>query len=903
VRFDRIRLSNFKPYPDADLSFDEGVTVVHGVNGSGKSSLLDACFFALYGAQALEGTLDDVVRKGTDECEVELWFTHAGASYRVYRRVRATGDRAVTADCTLEGPETTVDGARDVRAHVADLLRMDHEAFLNCAYVRQGEVNKLINASPSDRQDMIDGLLQLGRLEEYRERAREARLGVNDILADLQGRVEELTSQIEAKESRNLHETLNGLETDLEDVSAEIDRYETQRERAVESRDEAVDVLEGYRETQADLDEVQATIDDLEATIRETADERDTLGEDLSTARDRQSELRTELSAAVEATDLPADPDDDDLAARLSTLDERATELREAKTEAASDRTGFENQSTNLAETAADKREAAADKRSDAETVDATADELKAEIDEREAKLEELADERERLTAELAESPIDREGGQSAVDYRDEMQSELSAVRETLAETRTNLENARDRVREAERLAEAGKCPECGQPVDGSPHVEALEGRREEVATLEDRLDGLQEQRDEAEARLDEAASLVDTESRLSELSQTREMLAESVADNRAELERKRQRAERLREEAAELEDAAAEAAEAAETMQDRAAEAAERVAELDDQLEAVTAARERVERVRELRGDLSSAADRIDRLAERRDSLAELNDERRDRLREKRDRRDELEAAYNDEQVDAAREQRDKADAYIDQVDEELASLRERRDDLQGRIGGVKQDLAQLEELRESREQLAERVAALESLYDEASALETMYGDLRADLRRRNVESLERMLNETFELVYANDAYSRIELDADYELTVYQRDGEPLAPGQLSGGERALFNLSLRCAIYRLLAAGIDGAAPMPPLILDEPTVFLDSGHVSRLVDLVDEMRDLGVAQIVIVSHDEELVGAADDLVRVEKDPRTNRSTVSRSEVDALADVGAALGESRSDD
>jgi exonuclease SbcC len=66
-----------------------------------------------------------------------------------------------------------------------------------------------------------------------------------------------------------------------------------------------------------------------------------------------------------------------------------------------------------------------------------------------------------------------------------------------------------------------------------------------------------------------------------------------------------------------------------------------------------------------------------------------------------------------------------------------------------------------------------------------------------------------------------------------------------------------------------------------MPPLILDEPTVFLDSGHVSKLVELVETMRGFGVEQIVVVSHDEELVGAADDLVTVEKDTTTNRSSV----------------------
>jgi exonuclease SbcC len=79
-----------------------------------------------------------------------------------------------------------------------------------------------------------------------------------------------------------------------------------------------------------------------------------------------------------------------------------------------------------------------------------------------------------------------------------------------------------------------------------------------------------------------------------------------------------------------------------------------------------------------------------------------------------------------------------------------------------------------------------------------------------------------------------------------------------------------------------------------MPPLILDEPTVFLDSGHVSRLVDLVEEMRRLGVNQILIVSHDDELVAAADDLVTVEKDPTSNRSSVDRVGEASLAAVTA---------
>ena len=98
MKFTRLSLRNFKCYEDADVALDRGVTVIHGLNGSGKSSLLEACFFALYGASALEKTLDEVVTIGEEEAEIDLWFEHAGGDYHVHRRVRYTGDRATTAD-------------------------------------------------------------------------------------------------------------------------------------------------------------------------------------------------------------------------------------------------------------------------------------------------------------------------------------------------------------------------------------------------------------------------------------------------------------------------------------------------------------------------------------------------------------------------------------------------------------------------------------------------------------------------------------------------------------------------------------------------------------------------------------------------------------------------------------
>jgi exonuclease SbcC len=879
VRFDRVSLRNFKPYEDADLRLDDGVTVIHGLNGSGKSSLLEACFFALYGSKALDGTLDDVITNGEEEAEIELWFTHAGDEYHVERRLRTSGDRTQTATCVLSGPDGDVEGARDVRRFVTERLRMDAEAFVNCAYVRQGEVNKLINATPAERQDMLDSLLQLGTLEDYRERAAAARLGVEDVLGSQRGALETIEEQVENLEDRDLHARLNALETDREEIDAQAENYEQQREKAREARQDAAEVLDAHEERREELDAVEGAVADLREQISAAEDERDDLRERAAELRERREDLRDRVETRLDEHGFDADADVD--AAIADTTDEREA-AESDRADAASRAEMLDTQATALRERAEEADERAESARDRATDLREAAEAAATTVTERRERLADLEAERAAIADGFDDEPVDFG---DAEDRLDALTEEAESVREELTEARADRQSARERVEEAEKLLDAGRCPECGQSVEGSPHVDSVDDDRERLAELDERVETLADRLDDLTADREHASTLVERESEADRLETEMDHLRERIADAESSATEKREEAERLETEAEEAEAEAVDKREDAERLDERreaaredADEAAATVERLDERLDALRWVRDR-------RTEVERLADERDRIADKREDLAELNDERRDRLAEKRERRDELADAVDDDAIEAARERKENAEDYLERVEGELDALAERRDEVVGEIRSVQSDLDRLGERREELADLRERVDDLERLHDETSDLEAMYGDLRAELRQRNVESLERMLNETFDLVYANDAYARIRLDGNYELSVVQKDGQELAPEQLSGGERALFNLSLRCAIYRLLAEGIDGAAPMPPLILDEPTVFLDSGHVSRLVDLVEEMRTLGVKQSIIVSHDEELVGAADDLVLVEKEPTSNRSTVRRED------------------
>jgi exonuclease SbcC len=880
VKFERIRLQNVRPYADADLRLDRGVTVVFGPNGSGKSSLLEACFFALYGSKALDdATLDDVVTKGEEEAEVELWFSHDGGDYRVKRRLRATGDSARTAECVMETPDGKIDGATDVRERVEEMLRMDADAFVNCAYVRQGEVNKLIHASPGDRQDMIDDLLQLGKLEQYRERANEARLGVEDVLGGQADVIENLDEQIERKEDRDLTATLNELESERNDVVEEIERIEDGCESARETRETATEVLEQYEKRREELAELEAAIDDLQSTVAETERDRDELKERIQSVREELTERRERRDERLAGADV-ADPGE--VPEVLSELGDRDEELRDRIEELNLERQDHVGEAETLRERAEQLETEAGDAREEATELAAEIEDEEATLEERRERLSELEDRVDDVDRRFEDAPVDREDADS---HLADLEDERETLTESINERKSDRRTRRERIEEAERLLAEGKCPECGQPVEDSPHVDRLEGDRERVEELEERLEELRADRSALEDRIERAESLVEAKrerERLLEkrrnVSQLVEEKAEAIAADRERVDSLRERADELDEEAETKREAADEAAATADELQDDIAEVNAERMDLRDRIDDL-------EEIAELVEEIDDLEDEVESLRDRRESKAELNEERRQRLSEKRDRRNELREEVDEDRVEEARSEKQRAEEYLDQAEDELVELRSQRDDLKERIGAVRAELDQLDDLRQRREAVERRRESLASLRDETESLQDTYADLRSELRQRNVETLERMLNETFELVYANDSYARIELDGNYELTVYQKDGEPLDPEQLSGGERALFNLSLRTAIYRLLAEGIEGTAPLPPLILDEPTVFLDSGHVSRLLDLVEEMRELGVEQIVVVTHDEELVGAADAIVRVTKDPTTNRSSVERSD------------------
>jgi DNA repair exonuclease SbcCD ATPase subunit len=88
--------------------------------------------------------------------------------------------------------------------------------------------------------------------------------------------------------------------------------------------------------------------------------------------------------------------------------------------------------------------------------------------------------------------------------------------------------------------------------------------------------------------------------------------------------------------------------------------------------------------------------------------------------------------------------------------------------------------------------------------------------------------------------------------------------------------------NLALRAGIYKLIAELHGGnRGQLPPFILDEPTTFLDEGHVGQLKQMLTTIKEWDVPQIIVVSHDEALIHGADHECHVTIDESDNASQI----------------------
>jgi exonuclease SbcC len=156
---------------------DLDLFVITGPTGAGKSSLLDAMVFALFGKVPRMGGqgLSDLVSHGVAEARISLEFSNSGERYRVARRLSRTRAASATFE-RAEGNEWRSDvegsGVRVVDRRVVDLLKLDFDAFTRAVVLPQGEFQRFLRGEPDKRREVLTELLGLKHYAAMGARAR-----------------------------------------------------------------------------------------------------------------------------------------------------------------------------------------------------------------------------------------------------------------------------------------------------------------------------------------------------------------------------------------------------------------------------------------------------------------------------------------------------------------------------------------------------------------------------------------------------------------------------------------------------------------------------------------------------------------------------------------------------------
>ncbi|MFC2034584.1 AAA family ATPase, partial [Chloroflexota bacterium] len=179
----KLGLRNFMPYRDdvPPLHFTGIHTAsICGDNGNGKSALIDAITWALWGRTRAKSD-DDLIHSGQTEMEVEFDFSVGPQAYRIIRkhakpkRRRASGQTILEFQIANENNFRSITGnsVQQTQQEIIKVLHMDYPTFINSALLLQGRADEFTVANAAKRKQVLADILGLSFYDKLEEQAKE----------------------------------------------------------------------------------------------------------------------------------------------------------------------------------------------------------------------------------------------------------------------------------------------------------------------------------------------------------------------------------------------------------------------------------------------------------------------------------------------------------------------------------------------------------------------------------------------------------------------------------------------------------------------------------------------------------------------------------------------------------
>lgn len=846
----KLTLRNFLCYGESAPTLDlEGIHVacLCGQNGHGKSALLDAITWALWG-KARGKTQDELVRHGYDEMLVELEFQSRDVLHRVVRRHAIGGGRRRQGASDLQLQIDTGDGFRSItgnsmretQVEIDQITGMDYDTFINSAFLLQGRADEFTNKTPGERKEVLAKILDLGfydRLQELAKgRADDKRIGAGIVQGELEhmrgevARRDGYSSQLEVV-NRDLEEVSRGLQENKDardSLKARVDDLRRKRDELETVSTRIPTIQEEISHHQKDIDARQERISGYDALIQER-ESIETGAARLRQVRDRHGELnrareefddltgrKRQLETVVESAKARLEEQvrqlewhvKDGLRPKADASTSIQVRLEEARERLA----GLETEEQDLA----DKRRSLNELSARMGEFTAAAEQLKSEGQELRSKLNLVQNSHQGARCPLCGTELGPEGGQHLSDsYNAQIQEKLrlygeneSALKAAAAE-KLHLDNELPRHETALRLGQG----------EVQSALAVLEREMEESRQAAEQLEQVVRELDDAGQRLEQRSYATEERQQLAELGTQIGTLGYdpkahgSLYDEMQELQPFEEGQRRL-------EEALRSLPEEQESL-DRAQDMLKR--RRTELVESET-------RQQEMEADILELPGSEEALLRAEAGYREFEARHSILLRQQGELEGELK----------------KLEVVETQIDGKEAHLRNLR-----REQAIFQELVEAFGKRGVQAMLIE--TALPRVEEEANTLLGRMTDNRMHLKlesQREPKSRKGEPIETLEIKVSDELGPR-----SYEL--------------FSGGEAFRINLALRIALSKVLAHR--RGAPLPTLFIDEGFGTQDSAGRERILDVIRAIEE-DFEKIIVITHLDELKDVFPVRIEVQK-------------------------------
>jgi exonuclease SbcC len=280
----RLSLRNFMPYRDNVPTLDfTGIHTVSicGDNGNGKSAIVDAMTWALWGETRAKRD-DDLIHQGQNEMEVEFEFAIGKQNYRIIRKHSRPKHRGASGQSSLNFQIAAGSGFRAIdgdtiaqtQQKIIDVLHMDYTTFTNSAYLRQGHADEFTTSSPAKRKQVLVNILGLSYYDGFEAQARDIVKQREMLRAQLTASIADIDRELSQKpavemELSKTQSEFEGIEKSLKEQEAMLDTLRRRKELLESKRAHLMQLEKNIAERGRTLAQWQEQIRQLNSRITE----------------------------------------------------------------------------------------------------------------------------------------------------------------------------------------------------------------------------------------------------------------------------------------------------------------------------------------------------------------------------------------------------------------------------------------------------------------------------------------------------------------------------------------------------------------------------------------------------------------------------------------------------------